>query len=515
MNTSLTNLVPPVWDKTAEGTQSFYDFFTAFVAAKVTQKSSFAWDIVIDALQKNVTNNSVIITECTFQFKEEFEQLDDDEQYESDLYDVISWLREEELELSGITLPIEGEGEFYKRFFSLFRSVGFSDCDFHPVNDKSTLQLYDPKCHFTNCQFKLFVDISDFSYFESKKFLFDDCSFDNPVVIKHGRFDANDDSNEYCADSIYYPAIFNNCKKIFELRICGLYDSLPLFNISGTAPIKLRKLVFENCKFLSDLSFKLEVELLELKNVIFNQLVSFDGSSILSANFREVAFNKAVSFNACKFGCDTSEGSQPAKFDYVEFVGFANFRNVKFFSELDIVNTKFHNQPNFLKSEFYGIAKPHTNRETFRIIKHSFQSVGNHVEANRFFSHEMSAYRRELADSNEKGARRERVLVSLNGWISDHGQNYLLAAVWWCLLVILIALVFMNHHAQWVPTHFAGPTWWQYFRDAVNGLAKGFLPLHSVYKHYPGFEAFVLFSTIALSGVTWHLLVALRRHSKK
>lgn len=69
-------------------------------------------------------------------------------------------------------------------------------------------------------------------------------------------------------------------------------------------------------------------------------------------------------------------------------------------------NTNFKRLADFYSSQFAhfsDLAAERTDRETFRIIKHSFDAVGNHIEANKYFAHEMQACRRELRKDAKEG----------------------------------------------------------------------------------------------------------------
>ena len=80
-------------------------------------------------------------------------------------------------------------------------------------------------------------------------------------------------------------------------------------------------------------------------------------------------------------------------FEYVTFLSFTNFRNTTFYSGLNLENSNLKEAPNFLNID---INPKFTNRETFRIIKNSFDKIGNNIEANKFFVFEMNKYEEEL-----------------------------------------------------------------------------------------------------------------------
>lgn len=76
------------------------------------------------------------------------------------------------------------------------------------------------------------------------------------------------------------------------------------------------------------------------------------------------------------------------------FLSFVNFRNATFNSGLDLENANLKEMPNFLNVK---LLSNNTNRETLRIIKHSFDKVGNHIEANKYFSLEMERHKNDMA----------------------------------------------------------------------------------------------------------------------
>ncbi|WP_404419571.1 hypothetical protein [Marinospirillum sp.] len=85
-----------------------------------------------------------------------------------------------------------------------------------------------------------------------------------------------------------------------------------------------------------------------------------------------------------------------ATFEYVTFHTHATFRGAKFLGGLDLDRANFSDEANFLGVDVDGGDVSKTTRETYRLIKHSFDSIGNHLEANKFFAKEMDKYHKEL-----------------------------------------------------------------------------------------------------------------------
>lgn len=81
----------------------------------------------------------------------------------------------------------------------------------------------------------------------------------------------------------------------------------------------------------------------------------------------------------------------------------------------------------------------------------------------------------------------------------------------------LIALVLASDQLenQWVATYISMPDWWLGITQTLNGFALGFLPFSTLYVGREHLALFIMLATFGLSGITWQLLVALRRHSRK
>jgi len=97
-------------------------------------------------------------------------------------------------------------------------------------------------------------------------------------------------------------------------------------------------------------------------------------------------FDDFVGFERCTFGTNNKLKEEIALFKYATFKDFLNARDSKFLSGLDIKNINLQGETNFLDAQ---IEVKSSNRETFRILKHSFDSIGNIIEANIYYQKEM------------------------------------------------------------------------------------------------------------------------------
>ena len=190
---------------------------------------------------------------------------------------------------------------------------------------------------------------------------------------------------------------------------------------------------------------------------------------------------------------DKNTEEYQAKFIYTTFMSFSNFRGTKFLSGLDFENANLKEQPNFLKTD---ISPKNTNRETFRIVKHSFDHVGNKIEANKFYSEEMNAYRREMKGKFKPS---ERFIFCMNNFISEFGASYLKPIL---LLIILfeVYIILLSYYGGSYSLYGAIIQ-----LDMLNHLAKDFLLFSRFLKL--GFEFVSLIFYMLSAILIWQIAV--------
>lgn len=84
-----------------------------------------------------------------------------------------------------------------------------------------------------------------------------------------------------------------------------------------------------------------------------------------------------------------------------------------------------------------------TDRDTFRQLKYVNEKQGNIIEANKFYSAEMKAYKKELKGEKCKTHWQDKIIFWLNEKSSNFSQNWLKPLGWFFLLGI-IAFIFSN-----------------------------------------------------------------------
>jgi hypothetical protein len=269
------------------------------------------------------------------------------------------------------------------------------------------------------------------------------------------------------------------------------------------------------------------------------------GSHFQSFYIFKSIFEKFAGFERNVFSGD----DKATMFKYVTFLDFTNFRSVEFNNGLDLETTNLQEPPNFLNAK---INVKNTNRETFRIIKHSFDKIGNQIEANKYFSFEMKKYKEELKAKIEifKRVKRFRLLKNklekkkanrvipksienliyiksklkseqwnyrvyeLNEWISNFGENFLkplklmlIGAIFYYMLVLGYEYNLLYKFDESTNNII------NKFMTQVNLFAKGIPPYGKLLKE--GMEFTTLIFHVFFLTCTWQFIVALKRRTKR
>lgn len=385
----------------------------------------------------------------------------------------------------------------------------YSKCIF--FENVNVLAFHTDEMHcnvFEICDFKKDILVSNLKF---KKSLF---RFSDSLMLLDSYSAINTTSrpnNEF--DTI------KNCYKIEKLTIknCVFKEDFKIngFDIDDLAKIKLHgvvfgtdNLVFESLKIL-DTKFESKLEIknrvvkdFEFKNSNVEKVFDSFESRFEKSYFYKSIFTDFAGFEKVEFGLEGQDiEAYQAKFIYTTFMSFSNFRQTNFHSGLDFENSNLKEQPNFLKT---NISSKNANRETFRIVKHSFDSVGNKIEANKFYSKEMDAYRREMKGKFKPS---ERFVFCMNSFISEFGTSYLKPI----LLLIILFEVYIILLSYYGGAYSLYGTIVQL--DILNSLAKDFLLFSRFLKS--GFEFASLIFYILSGILIWQIAVAIKRHTQR
>jgi len=454
-------------------------------------------------------------------------------------------LRKEVIPLKEIHFPFIDSADNlndYLPVLSLFGGIKFQNCHFI---DQHNLVFPQTGCFFEGCHFKNQYLVESYSEIpgdeglpiyrgcqfykavgvmgtaqhkqEIRRPLFEDCFFEGDetlLQISHCVFNTSLFSSD--PHIIYNPK--QTCKlKAFELENCT-FNTPFVFNDC----ILLDKVTIKDCNFEEKFEFKhnvVEVYEQENCNVGVDKVADFFDSFFKeSFHIEKSIFKGFVGFEKCIFGEEGennkkpsgSSNYQPAIFKYVTFLDFANFRYAKFFHGLDIGDSNFKNPPNFLNAEIDHCLE-NTSRETYRIIKHSFDNVGNFLEANKVFALEMEEYKNELAQ--QKDFSIEKGVFWFNSFFSNFGQS-IWKPVCGILVISIIATFVYSDFVDKLPLWSINgdTTWTRYAIDSLNHWADSLVFSSLLKEHY---EFISLIFGVFFSVFSWMTVVAFKRLTKR
>lgn len=381
-------------------------------------------------------------------------------------------------------------------------AVFFDDCIFYNSFDITPIRMFRKvtNCLFAECEFKSAVRVSPIemnSIFEDS--LFSGCDFKNSLRLENSVFKKE--------------PFLDVDERELKLSTLEIYDC----NFDGEFKLNsvhISYLWIENTNFLVGFwMLKANITTLNCINVVIDGMFDASNSSFVRAKFNRTKFLDVADFEEVKFGKADGEflesDEHTTQFKYVTFVNAANFKNTSFFYSLDFENVDLREQPNFLKSY---INSYNTNRETFRIIKYSFDSRGNTLEANRFFVQEMKAFKNEL---KEEGDFWDKLVYNVNDLISEFGRNYIRAIIWLIISLILYTTLLYLH--DWYFDNFDYFIWGklEWIWIFLNDIAKNLLPFSRFLESKSGFEFISLFFYIWFGILIWQIVVAVKRHTQR
>jgi len=196
-----------------------------------------------------------------------------------------------------------------------------------------------------------------------------------------------------------------------------------------------------------------------------------------------------------------------AKFIYATFESIVNFRNTDFLCGLDLQDTNLK-EANFLNIK---TNEKYTNRETYRKIKHSFDSIGNYIDGNKIYPCEMRKYQEEL---NTKPLNQEKIIFFINKYISDFGQSYIRPILWMILFTSIFLLLNYSYEDRWLYKICPDINILIAFVvDGFNSWAKAIIPFSRFLK--PNMEFLSLIFFIIYSALIWQIVIAVKRHTRR
>ncbi|WP_122892831.1 hypothetical protein [Arcobacter peruensis] len=408
--------------------------------------------------------------------------------------------------------------ENYEDILSLLGSIHFNYCNFYI----SGLDLQNVKCFFQDCEFHDSWNIKNYDILPNQSnVIYQMCKFHEGISasgrnIEEERLQVT--NSQFCNCDFGRELVFEftdikSALFINDKSYKGTYDLLKLqnCNIEGRFILNnyyIKTVVIESSIFKDKFEFKKnKIDIFQIDNTNFKHIADFYDTDFVQFSIKKSIFDNFTSFEECKFGDEKhlDDTELISKFKYATFLNKINFRTTTFKNGLDIKHANFSEEPNFLNSEIESL---HTSRETFRSIKHSFDTTGNYLDANKYFSLEMKKYREELKD--KEGNKSEKLIFWLNEKISNFGQNYIRP------IIILIFSVFFYCFIIYITSIDFGdkiPSYIISLNNLLNSFAKSIIHFKSLLT--PGREFLSLAFSLWYSILIWQIIVSVKRHTRR
>ncbi len=348
----------------------------------------------------------------------------------------------------------------YSKILSKLKKIHFNYCKFHT----RYLELNNKEVFFQDCEFFDIYSISNSSILKNQSnIIYQMCIFNDDVSISEmdiGDYTINHTLFRDCQfakrviahDMTFKQTIFNNSKynKYTNLYNLELYNCVInndfileayIINILDLSETTFNgKVKIQFCKLLSNASFY---------NTKFNNLADFYQTQFYTVDFERTDFNQIAVFSEATF-------NKNIHFKYTKFLKKSIFRDMIIKGKLDLRNTIFDDEANFLdtradKNTYIPIQVE--NRETARVIKNFYENSNNVIEANKFYTLEMKEREKELNADIKKGKNIfEWITFKVHSLSSNHSQDWLLATFWIVCITILyshINFVLQKEKTEW------------------------------------------------------------------
>lgn len=222
----------------------------------------------------------------------------------------------------------------------------------------------------------------------------------------------------------------------------------------------------------------LKINSFKLENTVFEENFKLHHTNLSEFNIEDTDFNKHADFFKSKFFKGTlledkdekinkddigfkainfkglalfgdTEFSKKLIFKYVTFESFSHFRKAKLKKGLDLDYSNIQQEMNFfdVKELDNPESKNNTSQETFRIIKHNFEKIGNKIEANKYHALELDRKQNNLESENPRKWL-EYIVFKIHSLSSEHSTNWLRVVLW--LLIIGSITTLLNISALYV-----------------------------------------------------------------
>ena len=242
------------------------------------------------------------------------------------------------------------------------------------------------------------------------------------------------------------------------------------------------------------------------ENTVFKQVADFYNTTFYQNNFINTLFEDTTSFIESKFYDNVD-------FKYTVFEKLVIFRKAIFEKSINLEDSIIKGEANFLNMTSRDREINIANKETARIIKHSFDKVGNTIEANKYFAYEM---KKEMESISIKDDLNKKIMLNLNYWISDFGQSWIRPlSIILVVAVLHTLLIYGIDNKNFQIINSSNPMYnsLKWIVDFANNLAYNILPFKKSLIH--GQEFISLIFLIIYSTLIYNFIVAVKRVTKR
>lgn len=276
---------------------------------------------------------------------------------------------------------------------------------------------------------------------------------------------------------------------------------------------KIINLTIKNTVFKEN--FKLhncEVENINIQDTDFEKHADFFKTIFYQGLIQGEQENTPISFKAINFKglalFGDTEFKTKAIFQYVTFESFSHFRKSIFHKGLDLDYCNIQQEMNFfgIKKLETKTAKENTSQETYRIIKHNLEKIGNKIEANQYHALELSKNGKNIGLNIRSMFLKKKIpwsllqrgMVSFIHWVSSKYSSSWVMALFW----IFIAGLTTNYYlcgSEYVKFNFI----FQYMSIVTN--------MDYFHSNYVVF----LLNKISLGYLYYQFVTSIRRDTRK
>lgn len=271
---------------------------------------------------------------------------------------------------------------------------------------------------------------------------------------------------------------------------------------------KINNIEIKDCTFREKFEFKQNSIQGNTKiyNCNFSKIADFYNTNFNSFEVLRTNFDDITVFERCSFKKDIAD------FTHVTFKNYTTFRDTCFLEGLDLSRANFISEANFLDIAIEKAKKSHKNtkRETFRIIKHSFDRVGNYIEGNKYYAEEMIKMKKGCAS---KLPMRETIIFKVNDLVSNFGQSWIRPILLIVFFLFIYYVITSNLVVNLIKSYSSVSSTISFIDSMINRT-----PFLSHIANVGGNHRYALVNlvfSIIFAILTWQLIVAVKRKVRR